>query len=363
MNTWCPEVYRSIFVDRVNDDKIKVAPCCQAATALESVDGFSFETSPHLSNIRAQFDQNIKAPECNRCWQAEELGHKSRRQSAIEFFNTNTPDHSVMLESIDHSSTWACNLTCVMCGPHSSSAWATEMNTSRTELIEIGRLFQKNNTFVDRLDLTQIKKIHFNGGEPLLNNDQINLLDSVDLTNTFVSYNTNGTTFPSKKLVDLWKQTRLVKLFFSIDGTKDSFEYIRYPGKWKDVAENMLRMRDQLPSNVMFGFNVTIGCYNVFEIVDVWHWFNENLRTNREGDPSDFNWQFAYNYHVKELCPAAKQAAIDHLASVEQYHGVADYLKKTINHVPNNIWIDKLDEIDARRGTNWQHTLQVGKYY
>jgi MoaA/NifB/PqqE/SkfB family radical SAM enzyme len=363
VNHWCPEVYRSIFVDRFNDDKIKVAPCCQAVSAVESVDGFSFETSTHLSNIRNQFDQKIKAAECERCWQAEELGHKSRRQSAIEFFNVETPDNTVTLESIDYSSTWACNLTCIMCGPHYSSAWATEVDIPHTELFKIGRSFQKNNTFVDKLDLTRIKKIHFNGGEPLLNNDQINLLDSVDLSNTFISYNTNGTTYPSKKLVDLWKQSQLVKLFFSIDGTENSFEYIRYPGKWKTVAENILRMRDQLPSNVMFGFNVTVGCYNVFEIADVWNWFSENLRTNREGDPSDFNWQFAYNYNLKALASTAKQAAIDHLESIEQYRGVADYLKKTINHVPNNSWMDKLNEIDTRRGTNWQHALQVGKYY
>jgi molybdenum cofactor biosynthesis enzyme MoaA len=48
-----------------------------------------------------------------------------------------------------------------------------------------------------------VKKIHFNGGEPLLNDDQLGLLLKLEkqdvLKNVFISYNTNGTVMPSKK--------------------------------------------------------------------------------------------------------------------------------------------------------------------
>ena len=29
-DTWCPEIYRNIYIDRVNHDKVRIAPCCQA---------------------------------------------------------------------------------------------------------------------------------------------------------------------------------------------------------------------------------------------------------------------------------------------------------------------------------------------
>ena len=72
-HNWCPEIYHGMFVDRVNDDKINVAPCCQAAGKIESVDGFDFQTSKHLSALRQQFDQNKKPEACDRCWKMEKL--------------------------------------------------------------------------------------------------------------------------------------------------------------------------------------------------------------------------------------------------------------------------------------------------
>jgi len=366
-NNWCPEIYRGVFIDRHNDTHIRVAPCCQAQSQLESVDTFNFETSPYLTRLRDQFDHGKQPVECNNCWKVEKLGHKSRRQSAIEFFDISTPTSTVVLESLDHSATWACNLACIMCGPLSSSTWATELDYTKSELIDIGRQFQKSNNFLDKLDFANIKKIHFNGGEPMLNNDQTRLLENLEqqkvLRNTFISYNTNGTIMPNDKIINLWSKARLIKLFFSIDGTDSAFEYIRYPGKWNEVHNNLLEMKKQLPSNVMFGFNVTVGCYNIFELAEVYHWFSQHLQSNREGDTSDFNWQFASNFDIKNLNHSAKISAIQRLESIPQLQGIVKYIKSTVDCVENNQWIDKLNSMDQRRGTSWRTSLQIGKYY
>ena len=366
-SNWCPEIYRSVFVDRINDDKIRVAPCCQAESKIEIVDTFNFNTSAYLTELRQQFDNNKKPTACNRCWKAEELGHKSRRQSAIEFFNISTPNNNVVLEGLDHSVTWACNLACVMCDPKSSSTWAKELSYTKSKLFDIGRQFQKSNNLLDKMDLSNIKKIHFNGGEPMLNNDQTDLLEQLDnngiLKNTFISYNTNGTIMPNDKIIDLWSRARLVKLFFSIDGTDSAFEYIRWPGKWIDVSKNLLEMKNHLSDNVMFGFNVTVGCYNLFELADVYHWFVQYLQHNREGDESDFNWQLAENFDIKNLNQSAKISAIKCLEPIPRLQGIVKHIKSTLNYVENNEWIEKLNIIDQRRGTNWQKSLKIEKYY
>lgn len=363
---WCPEIYRNVFVDRFNDDTIRVAPCCQAQSKLEQVDTFSFETSPYLNKLRQQFNDNQRPQACDRCWTAEDNGHKSRRQSAIEFFNL-SPSTDVVLQGIDHSATWACNLACVMCGPHNSSTWASELNFSKTQLFDLGRQFQKSNNFLDRFDLSNISKVHFNGGEPLLNNDQTDLLNQLDknqvLKNTVVSYNTNGTIMPNEKIVNLWKKARLVKLFFSIDATEKAFEYVRWPGNWQQTSDNLLRMKDQLPSNVMFGFNVTVGSYNLLEIINVWNWFNDNLKTNREGDPSDFCWQLADNFKTADLKLEVKQHAIGQLLGVEQLKGLVQHIRSTLNNQSNDLWITKLNNIDRRRSTDWKKNLSVSKFY
>jgi MoaA/NifB/PqqE/SkfB family radical SAM enzyme len=350
-----------MFVNYYNNDQVRIAPCCQAADAIEPVEGFDFATSPHLKKLREQFALVKKPGACNRCWQAEAHGTKSRRQSAIEFFKLSEPDCNVTLESIDHNATWACNSACIMCNPELSSMWATELGLDKSKLIKIGRSFQKKNNFFDSLDYSNIKKIHFNGGEPLINLDQVKLLEQIDLSNTFISYNTNGTVYPTQQIVEIWKKTKLVKLFFSIDATEQAFEYIRYPGRWQQVADNMIKMKQNLPSNVIFGFNITVGSHNVLELSEVYNWFQKNLLTNREQDPSDFCWQLAHNYDVTLLPEHIKHHAIDQLLPIDQYSGLINLLK--IKKIPSDNWIDDLTAIDQRRNTNWKKSLKIGKYY
>lgn len=363
--TWCPEIYRNIYIDRVNDDKIRIAPCCQAGSAVEPVATFDFQTSPHLIKLREQFDRNERPVECDRCWQVENTGHKSRRMSAIEFYNVE-PSSEVVLEGIDHSATWACNLACIMCSPENSSLWATQNNLTRDDLKAMGRYFQKENNFLDRLDVSHIKKIHFNGGEPMLNNDQTEFLLKLEeqgvLENTFISYNTNGTVMPGQRIIDLWKRARLVKIFFSIDAVGPAFEYVRWPGNWEQTSQNILDMRAELPGNVMFGFNTTVGNYNLLEIAEVYNWFNKHIRTNREGDPSDFCWQLAGNFDPSEVSRIIKQQAIKELEPIAELSGLVGYLKLTLDNPENTAWMDTLSKLDTKRNTNWKTALKTAKF-
>lgn len=365
--TWCPEVYRSVFIDRFNNDQIKIAPCCQAKPGIESADNFDFVSSPTLTKIRQQFDQDLKPAECEICWTAEQLGHKSRRQSAIEFFNLPHLDRSIQLESIDHSATWACNMACIMCGPYNSSFWATELDYNSDDLVKIGRKFQNSNDILTQLDVSRIKKIHYNGGEPFLNNQQTDLLNILDeqqvLKNVFISYNTNGSVFPDKKIIEYWTRSRLVKLFFSIDATGSAFEYIRWPGNWQQVTENIQRMRNELPSNVMFGINLTVGNYNVLELKDLWHWFKTNIDSNREGDISDFNWQIAKNFDPIAVNETVKQQVTTDLKDIAPLSGIVDYINSTSTTVENNNWISIFENYDQKRITNWRTSLKISEYY
>jgi len=366
LQNWCPEIYRGLYIDRVNNNNIRIAPCCQSDAKIESVDNFNFYTNSYLTYLRSEFARGAKPLECSRCWQAEAIGQKSRRQSAVEFFNI-PPSDLIKLSSLDHSATWACNLACIMCGPTNSSLWASELNYSNSDLINIGRKFQKSNNFIDKLDYKNIQKIHFNGGEPMLNAEQINLLEKLKqqnvLKNTYISYNTNGTVMPSDKIIDLWKDSKLVKIFFSIDATESAFEYIRWPGNWKSVSDNIVSMKNNLPANVMFGINMTVGCYNIFETTDVWHWFKENLSTNREGDKSDFCWQLAYNFDIKFLPTAIKTRAINHLSSIHELSEIANYIKNTLSKNEDNSWVSTLDNLDSKRNTNWKNSLAIGKHF
>jgi hypothetical protein len=366
-DNWCPEIYKNMFVDSYNNDKIRVAPCCQAASSIESIDTFDFTTSPHLSSLRKQFDQGQRPKACNRCWQAEDLGHKSRRQSAIEFYNLAEPNTDVVLQGLDHSATWACNMACIMCGPANSSLWAKEQSYTASKLEKIGRRFQTDNDILSKLDVAHIKKIHFNGGEPLLNLHQLTLLRQLDeqdvLKDVFISYNTNGSIFPDDRVIEYWKRSRLVKLFFSIDATGRAFEYIRWPGNWDQVNKNIQQMRNKLPGNVMFGLNITVGNYNLLELKDLWNWFESTMAANRQGDPSDFNWQIAHNFNPANCNQLIKHRVIEDLQDISAMTGIVNYIKSTLGRADHTGWVNIFNGYDLKRNTNWRESLKIREYY
>ena len=363
---YCPEIYKNAYIERFNANKIYVAPCCQATSKLIDNESFDFKNNSYLSNLREAFDNDENPKECQACWKVEELGHKSRRESAIEYHN-NILDTSIDLESLDLNITWACNLACIMCGPSCSSSWAKELKLNKSKRIAIGSDSQKKNDIINNTTLDKIKKVHFNGGEPLSNVDHIQFLEKLNsqrpLHNIFLSYNTNGTFYPSDDTIKMWEQADLVKVFFSIDATNEAFNYIRYPANWESVEKNILDMKNNLPSNVMFGINATVGCYNLFEIADVKLWFDKNLSCNREGDKSDFNWQLAENFHPKYVKNNIKKAAIKILEKDNILNSISQLLKSEIMTEADYNWVNKLDEIDYRRNTDWKKTLEIGKYF
>lgn len=364
-SSYCPAIYKGLFVDRINDDKIHIAPCCQSGRKVVSVDDFDFHTNDHLQNLRQQVKQGLRPSDCEDCWKKEAIGEDSRRLAEIRHHGCHD-DYDVELNNFDYSPTWACNSACISCSPSNSSMWAQELNLDRTKLLEIGRQYQKKNFFVERLDLSQIKNLHFNGGEPLLNRDGLEFINRVSAVKSLhdvrLTYNTNATVFPDDALVDQWAKMKMVRLFFSIDAVGTAFEYIRWPGKWAQVSSNMLKMRECLPTNVLFGFNITVGCYNIYEIDQVFDWINQHLSTNRAGGASDITWQPAHGFYTNLLNDAAKQAVRNKYQHDTRFDTIISYMDQPV--MPAKfVWTKRLDAIDERRGTSWRQSLKISQFY
>jgi len=362
---WCPDVYRNLFVDRHNDHSIRISPCCASLTTVEPINTFSFKNNLHLTKLRNQFKNNERPPECQACWTAEDAGHQSRRQLQIEGNPAiDKIDYDVVLTGLDHSATWACNLACVMCGPINSSTWAKELALTNQELIQLGRHLQKTNNFVEVLDLSNITKVYFNGGEPLLNNEHLTLLKILDeknlLKNVGLSYTSNGTISPSQQARDLWNKAQSVQIYFSIDATERAFNYIRWPSNWDMVSNNIVELIN-FSNNLSIGINATVGNYNVLEVIDVYNWFNKILPDSTRL----FHWQFVnqLNYQLEHLPMVVKHKVIEELKDIEKLKGIVNYINSTIDTPSTKLWTHDFDQIDKRRGTDWRESLKIGKYY
>ena len=353
--SFCPEIYKGLFLNPTKQN-VHVSPCCQSRGT--SVTDLDYTTNEFLQKLRIENAHGVRSTECNRCWETEQAGGTSKRQSSLEFLPR--ADTVPEIQSLEYNVTWACNLACIMCGPHWSSSWAKELGITDSD--NIGQ--KHKNKIVNSLDLSKLKRIHFNGGEPLINNDHVKLLEKIEHLDTCkVTYNTNGTIWPGQQAIDFWEKAQMVRLFLSIDAIDTAFEYIRWPGKWEQTQNNIEKMKKELPNNVLFGFNITVGAYNLLEVKELYQWFEQNLATNREGDTSDFNWQIAYNFDYKYLPEIIKQDVLEQLDDCKPLQSLYNSVNNCLNYIPKNDWMQKLDTIDARRNTSWKESLKIGQYY
>lgn len=306
----CLDVYKNLNIE-INKDQVALSPCCLFPE--EQTDKIDFYTNPLLKSVRQQWNQNIIPNDCQGCYRKE-----NSNQWYIDNGYNNT---TVELIRLDYWIGNICNLRCAICSPYFSSAWGEELK------IPIAERNNTTNYAWKDLDLTQLKFIHFNGGEPLLSKEHVEFLKAIPTkSQVHLNYNTNGTILPSEKLLELWSQFKLVQLDFSIDDIGDRFEYQRYPAKWNEVVKNLQWFIDHSPVNCMFAVNTTVSILNQSNLPQLTTWLVKNFYSNRVTDSIEYRQQLATG-----------------IFSVDSTD------KKTV--------VNFLDKCDQRRGTDWRKTF------
>ena len=246
-----------------------------------------------LSRIRSALSSGTKITECDRCWRLEDIGSESYRNMNNSFRFPETyerllaGDLTVKLERLELDLGNKCNLACRMCHPGSSKLLAEELQKSGIKEfagVPITR-YTEMDTWVKRSKLFEVikeygstlKSVYIIGGEPLVIQEQEELLDlliELDYAkNIELEYNTNITTLGSK-WYDKWENFKSVNIGASIDGVGEHYNYVRWPANWNKIYSNLKELKawgDEKPGKRKVGIhstlsNLTISCYT--ETVD-----------------------------------------------------------------------------------------------
>ncbi len=295
---------------------------------------------PRMQLLRDNLDNGIRDPACKTCWRLEDNGVKSYRQ------NQNDPYHSGILKevqqgilsttltAIDITTSNECNLACRMCYPGNSNLWFKDVKTLKDadigveqieETLTIGLEFENIKDRYIHEDSVQwqwlmnntdkIKVIECSGGEPLYDTKFIKLLKKYvsDGTagRTILNLHTNATQFNNPKMIDTLKEFKLQWHAFSIDGVGKVWEYIRYPGKWKDLNDS-LDAYFSMKNIYIPRMTTVLTALNIFDINNL-HEFNDALHyrygqvahPHREVPAGQLNFQ--------EVYPTDKGTALKHL--------------------------------------------------
>jgi MoaA/NifB/PqqE/SkfB family radical SAM enzyme len=294
-----------------------VRPCCLAKEEITDDNGELFRlntatfdqirNSSHMRQLRTEFLEGRLPATCERCWSVEDSGGTSKRQHTIARLDRIVKEETWTQESkdlifLDLKLGNICNLKCRICGPWSSSSYASEeigkymtldrKQTYAYKMLREGRWPRESPVFWNQLELiaNQIRYLEFTGGEPFLISEHFDFLQTlVDrglAGNIELHYNTNGTQYPERGL-ELWPHFRLVEIAFSIDDLGERFEYQRTNAVWTEVVGNLERFRQlrESSSNIQLQLCCTISIWNIIYFHDIARW------------AETFPWDFVYwNY-------------------------------------------------------------------
>ena len=294
-----------------------VRPCCLAKDEIldDNNDKFHLTTSTfnqirdssYMQGLRQEFIAGQLPSTSERCWAIEDSGGTSKRQHTLNRLkhivtDTEWTDDAKDLIFLDLKLGNICNLKCRICGPWSSSTYASEevgtvmtlerKQTYAYQMLRQGRWPRESPAFWQQLiDIAdQIRYLEFTGGEPFMIAEHFDFLQTlVDrgvAHNIEIHYNTNGTQYPERG-IELWPHFKTVEIAISIDDLGERFEYQRSGARWAEVQDNIYKFRRlrRNSKNVQLQLCCTISIWNVAYFNEIAAW------------ASLFPWDYVYwNY-------------------------------------------------------------------
>lgn len=364
----CVAPWTNILVDTNKG----VKPCCAYMDThigdIEQTDVSEIINSPDWNEIKRKLLNQEWPKGCYKgCKEQEDkTGWSPRLNFQIDHFQHEI-DAAVNYESneilyMEFNGSNVCNLACLHCNPIFSSKWQVEWKKLKLDDIEYKNtvsnveLIEKN---LKQLNLSKLKHIHFKGGEPLLNDETLCVLEHLNsldiLKNVRVTVFTNGSIY-NQRLIELFGKAKQFVCSVSIDGPDKLFDYIRYGESSIEKIEKLISVVNKL-DNSMLGISVSTMVYNIFKLVEIRDLWIDWRSKYKFRNPF-FNIVVTHpNYlNICVLSDATRKHLIEHLTKNQ----IANEFEVVLTALANeylgdeihNKWVDYTKNIEALRGNN-----------
>lgn len=337
-------------------------PCCLYNEEFLITDNINSEYWQHpkiLTERQANLNGDELPDNCKHCKLVEDNGNYSRRQSWNDRLGTGweLPDSVIEL---DIQCDFSCNLACRICSPQLSTMWRQVDPLYKLE----EKKFKVRATNKNVLDLLKtvpchsLKQIHFQGGEPLLSNTHIQVLeqlqDQVDLSQISLWYHSNGTQRVSDALLKFWEKFKMIEIYFSLDDLGPRMEYQRWPINWNEVHENMLWYQENLPHNGLLRIERTIGVLSAYWVDELEQWQQQYFSQSKYGDAISINYHVCFGvYSLDAVSEQYKQAVLDKFSPDHWIYKTFKNLKTNSSNAINSLFLD-LNRHDQLRNQDWK---------
>ena len=318
----------------------RVVPCCNMKTDSDDPLGVKYLIdngaslkeifhSKEFDNLRNDLLSGVKNTACSYCWDLEDKTGFSPRTTAIEPLRFPI---ETKLTKIDSMLDENCNLRCRMCSPDVSNSlrqdynrivelelplpeyYNTKQEESQSDKLGNQTYFGIGDDYVKEIiSLSdEISELKFTGGEPTTSKIFWEIVENINPKNIKLHITTNGTKFNSK-LFEYTNKFKSVHYTLSVDATRSTYEYIRYPFNWRKLESNietLCELSDPEKTEIHMCSVLTIyNMINIRNLVDWVHqhnWFAEHKITWKcIPDPHPHNSCLDVKWADKELLEIA----------------------------------------------------------
>ena len=239
-NNYCAAPWRGLHI-QVDGG---ISTCCAGGFKLGNINNDTIESALSSDKIKAVREsiKNGHLPKdyCGTCINAKTKGLRNEQDwhnSCNEDFEIDHANDEYQYPVI-FDARWnnTCNSTCVYCNPRFSSKWASILNSHEQKPNKDNK--DKIKTFfLERGN--RLKTVAMVGGEPLLINENSDLLDFVP-KHVKIDIITNFSTDVTKsKVFEKLLQRQKVNWHISLENIGERYEYVRQGSKWQTFIENL----------------------------------------------------------------------------------------------------------------------------
>tara|TARA_R110000851_G_scaffold185745_1_gene335010 strand:- start:956 stop:2113 length:1158 start_codon:yes stop_codon:yes gene_type:complete len=268
------------FVGAIVNPDGEVQCCSISKDILGNVNDTPLEeiltTSKKLKQIRRNMLDGKFPNNCRHCYKKEQhhtntnFENVSNRLYHIKIlkdapFKLYENEDNFELQQVDLRWRNTCNFACTYCDENYSSVWAqiegVPDKMTNKAMIDTFEFVKKN--------IKKLKTIYMAGGEPFLIKENLKIIELVRKENPdlLLRINTNLSIL-TPKLYEQLKTLRNVHWIVSAESTGQRFNYIRWPGKYTSLMENLKKIQ-KLPHKVSINMTWNLLCAsNILDFID-----------------------------------------------------------------------------------------------
>jgi sulfatase maturation enzyme AslB (radical SAM superfamily) len=361
------------------DDPMGVQELIDAGASLHDI----FK-SKQFTALRKDLLSGIRNPACDYCWKLEAQTGVSPRTTAIENLTISKVQATPKLKKLDTMIDENCNLRCRMCAPNVSNSlrqdynravelelplpeyYTTKQTQSQSDPGGTQTFFAPSQQYTDEIiELSDtLEEIKFTGGEPTVSSSFWYIVNNIDHPERIkIHLTTNATKFNQRFLdtMQIFKQRHFT---LSIDGTRATYEYIRYPANWRKIEANIDKLcATQDPLNTEIHMCSVMSVYNMLNLRNLVDWIIQHNWSSEH----KITWKCIPDPHPSNSCLDVRWAsselldiALQTFTACETDEYTEPAVQKTINYLQwclDQTWDEQL--LDERRQRLKQDTLTL----